>query len=275
MRHFPYFGIDFLIDFVPAPPTWTPKRGYGCWSLSYKSLSQVAFKSYSRGMLCVIRTQRMQCVISGWLADVERRCEKGRQNSRHGRALVMLMLVLALMSPTMAMDCRMTKGHSISNSWGRMRSVAISCAEMRPNQRMMPRNLKVELFGGGKQPMLTKCGACRETTEFGSLHTQTVPEQSSDQMWQHTRLRLRGGGIAGFQRWCMSQFPSAVIEVAPGQSDVFDHVCFDMNGLLHTACRKANSIEHAVAQFSPVHLRSCSYVVSTDTSWLRRTLQRA
>jgi hypothetical protein len=59
-------------------------------------------------------------------------------------------------------------------------------------------------------------------------------------------LRLRGGGIAGFQRWFISQFPEAVINVYDGDGDTFDHVAFDMNGLLHSACLKAKTLEHAV-----------------------------
>jgi hypothetical protein len=58
--------------------------------------------------------------------------------------------------------------------------------------------------------------------------------------------RLRGGGIAGFQRWFISQFPESVIKVQDGDGDVFDHVAFDMNGLLHSACLKAKTLEHAV-----------------------------
>ena len=46
-------------------------------------------------------------------------------------------------------------------------------------------------------------------------------------------LCLRGGGIAGFQRWFTSEFPEAVINVYDGDGDTFDHVAFDMNGLLH------------------------------------------
>jgi len=57
---------------------------------------------------------------------------------------------------------------------------------------------------------------------------------------------LRGGGIAGFQRWFTSEFPEAVIHVHDGDGDIFDHVAFDMNGLLHTACLKAKTLEHAV-----------------------------
>jgi 5'-3' exonuclease len=59
-------------------------------------------------------------------------------------------------------------------------------------------------------------------------------------------FRLRGGGIAGFQRWFISQFPESVIKVQDGDGDVFDHVAFDMNGLLHSACLKAKTLEHAV-----------------------------
>ena len=59
-------------------------------------------------------------------------------------------------------------------------------------------------------------------------------------------LCLRGGGIAGFQRWFTSEFPEAVINVYDGDGDTFDHVAFDMNGLLHSACLKAKTIEHAV-----------------------------
>ena len=59
-------------------------------------------------------------------------------------------------------------------------------------------------------------------------------------------LRLRGGGIAGFQRWFLSEFPEAVIKVYDGDVDTFDHVAFDMNGLLHSACLKAKTLEHAV-----------------------------
>jgi len=35
-------------------------------------------------------------------------------------------------------------------------------------------------------------------------------------------------------------------QVKPGQEDTFDHVCFDMNPILHTACRKASTVEAAV-----------------------------
>jgi len=59
-------------------------------------------------------------------------------------------------------------------------------------------------------------------------------------------LRLRGGGIAGFQRWFLSEFPEAAIKVYDGDGDTFDHVAFDMNGLLHSACLKAKTLEHAV-----------------------------
>lgn len=65
-------------------------------------------------------------------------------------------------------------------------------------------------------------------------------------------LRLRGGGIAGFQRWFLSEFPEAVIKVYDGDMDTFDHVAFDMNGLLHSACLKAKSLEHAVLRNFPL-----------------------
>ncbi|KAJ1488850.1 hypothetical protein T484DRAFT_1782184 [Baffinella frigidus] len=42
-------------------------------------------------------------------------------------------------------------------------------------------------------------------------------------------MRLRGGGIAGFQRWFLGQFPDAALKVDQFQVDTFDHVCFDMN----------------------------------------------
>ena len=93
--------------------------------------------------------------------------------------------------------------------------------------------------------------------------------------------RLRGGGISGFQQWFMSQFPESVIQAShlhplrvvfpctttspsffspgyfganPGRhsmnvpqvpsdrSERFDHVLFDMNGILHTACRNRSPL---------------------------------
>jgi hypothetical protein len=51
------------------------------------------------------------------------------------------------------------------------------------------------------------------------------------------RTRLRGGGIAGFGKWFQGQFPESIIKVQDGSSSQFDHVCFDMNGILHSACR--------------------------------------
>lgn len=59
-------------------------------------------------------------------------------------------------------------------------------------------------------------------------------------------LGLRGGGISGFQAWFKSEFAEAIMEVSDGYQDCFDHVAFDMNGILHTACRRANTVEHAV-----------------------------
>ena len=63
---------------------------------------------------------------------------------------------------------------------------------------------------------------------------------------RQSTLKLRGGGIAGFQRWFVAEFPEAVINVYDGDGDTFDHVAFDMNGLVHSACLKAKTIEHAV-----------------------------
>ena len=51
------------------------------------------------------------------------------------------------------------------------------------------------------------------------------------------KTRLRGGGIAGFGKWFQGQFPESIIKVQDGSSSQFDHVCFDMNGILHSACR--------------------------------------
>eukprot|EP00961_Rhodomonas_salina_P073662 989939-Rhodomonas_salina.1 len=59
---------------------------------------------------------------------------------------------------------------------------------------------------------------------------------SDHREWETTRrlsLRLRGGGIAGFQRWCMGQFPAAVIEVMPvsqKHAGRHTHMSEDLNG---------------------------------------------
>ena len=41
-------------------------------------------------------------------------------------------------------------------------------------------------------------------------------------------LCLRGGGIAGFQRWFTSEFPEAVINVydGDGDTDVVESICW-------------------------------------------------
>eukprot|EP00953_Heterococcus_sp_UTEX-ZZ885_P028579 15237-Heterococcus_DN1.PRE.1 len=54
-------------------------------------------------------------------------------------------------------------------------------------------------------------------------------------------------GIAGFSKWFSGTFPTAVLDVMPHQSDKFDHVCFDMNQILHVSLHRAKSEEEAVS----------------------------
>ncbi|KAJ1472980.1 hypothetical protein T484DRAFT_1838055 [Baffinella frigidus] len=72
----------------------------------------------------------------------------------------------------------------------------------------------------------------------GSVLGTTRPNQVMGQQ--------RRSAIAGFQNWFRSEFPEAVLEVQAGQTDSFDHVCFDMNSVLHPACRRASSVDDAV-----------------------------
>jgi XRN 5'-3' exonuclease N-terminus len=54
-------------------------------------------------------------------------------------------------------------------------------------------------------------------------------------------------GIAGFSKWFSGTFQAAVLDVMPHQSDKFDHVCFDMNQVLHVSLHRAKSEEEAVS----------------------------
>ena len=73
------------------------------------------------------------------------------------------------------------------------------------------------------------------------------------------KTRLRGGGIAGFGKWFQGQFPESIIKVQDGSSSQFDHVCFDMNGILHSACRYVrNTFTSPLSPpCSPPHPSSC------------------
>jgi XRN 5'-3' exonuclease N-terminus len=60
-------------------------------------------------------------------------------------------------------------------------------------------------------------------------------------------LYTADAGIAGFSKWFSGTFQSAVLDVMPNQSDKFDHVCFDMNQILHVSLHRAKTEEEAVS----------------------------
>eukprot|EP00903_Cladosiphon_okamuranus_P010318 g9763.t2 len=54
-------------------------------------------------------------------------------------------------------------------------------------------------------------------------------------------------GISGFHKWFVRAFPSAVSDAShPRQQESFDHVCIDMNQILHVALRRAADEDHAI-----------------------------
>ncbi|CAN0559394.1 unnamed protein product, partial [Ectocarpus sp. 12 AP-2014] len=60
-------------------------------------------------------------------------------------------------------------------------------------------------------------------------------------------------GINGFHKWFVQEFPTAVTEASRVES--FDHVCIDMNQILHVAMRKARDEDHAIRRiFRDVNL---------------------
>ncbi|CAM9636289.1 unnamed protein product [Pylaiella littoralis] len=63
-------------------------------------------------------------------------------------------------------------------------------------------------------------------------------------------------GIAGFHKWFVGAFPGAVTNAwHPRQQESFDHVCIDMNQILHVAMRKAADEDHAIRRiFRDVNL---------------------
>ncbi|CAM9209236.1 unnamed protein product, partial [Laminaria digitata] len=68
-------------------------------------------------------------------------------------------------------------------------------------------------------------------------------------------------GIAGFHKWFSGAFPTAVIDAYPKQQELYDHVCIDMNQVLHVALRKARDEDHAMRRiFRDVNhtLRRCA-----------------
>ncbi|CAM9734679.1 unnamed protein product [Hapterophycus canaliculatus] len=63
-------------------------------------------------------------------------------------------------------------------------------------------------------------------------------------------------GINGFHKWFVSTFPTAVSDASHArQQQGFDHVCIDMNQILHVAMRKARDEDHAIRRiFRDVNL---------------------
>ncbi|KAG5176067.1 hypothetical protein JKP88DRAFT_351243 [Tribonema minus] len=61
-------------------------------------------------------------------------------------------------------------------------------------------------------------------------------------------LQLCEAGIQGFSKWFKGVFHDSVMAVQPGQRDQFDHVCFDMNQILHVAVRRSANEEQAIAR---------------------------
>eukprot|EP00752_Nemacystus_decipiens_P010116 g9017.t1 len=54
-------------------------------------------------------------------------------------------------------------------------------------------------------------------------------------------------GIPGFHKWFSGAFPTAVSDAPHGrQQEGFDHVCIDMNQILHVALRRAVDEDHAI-----------------------------
>jgi len=53
-------------------------------------------------------------------------------------------------------------------------------------------------------------------------------------------------GILGLQKWLVARFPGSITRVSKGQSDRFDHVCFDLNQVIHMALRKSPNEEKLV-----------------------------
>ncbi|CAM9324588.1 unnamed protein product, partial [Discosporangium mesarthrocarpum] len=68
------------------------------------------------------------------------------------------------------------------------------------------------------------------------------------------------GGISGLKSWFSGAFPNATSKLETGVCETFDHVCFDMNEILHTSLRRANNEDHAIKRiFKEVNrvLRFC------------------
>lgn len=78
-------------------------------------------------------------------------------------------------------------------------------------------------------------------------------------------------GISGFQQWLRKSFPDAVWEIPNGASDEFDHVCIDVNHMLHAAahrCKTPDKLPFALFSELDRILRTCrpakSVVLAVD-----------
>lgn len=67
-------------------------------------------------------------------------------------------------------------------------------------------------------------------------------------------------GISGFQKWTRKNFPDAVSQVEEGSFESFDHVCIDLNHVVHAAAHRSKDWENlARSLFSELNklLKTC------------------